>query len=966
MVSYFEDNYPHLLYPVGEEGFRSAQLAAVQSVAAHFFSSSTPAIVVMPTGSGKTVVATALAFVLRAKRVLVITPSRLLREQIADKFTSLVDLDNIRALELLTPRPKVMNLRSRIRTSADWDALCEYDVVVATVFGISGLKTEIPDIPPDLFDLVIVDEGHHAPAATWARALSHLSSARQVLLTATPFRRDSKEIKGKIVFTYDVRRAYNDKIFGDLTFRPANPGKGESIDQTIAREAEAQFKEDRGKGLKHLVMVRVDGLERGRQLEEVYAKTSLRLKFVSGKTALSTVKKTVDDLKGDKLDGIICVNMFGEGFDLPRLKIAALHSPHKSLAVTLQFIGRFARTTDPEIAGATFIAYPIEQRDEIQELWTTSAIWPDIVHNVSSLRIERETFAQQVFETFDTQAVPEVKDIPLGTITPFFHAKVFRCFGDVDLDRSPPSTYERQSLHSSYSEEHKVLVLIRRYVRKPKWISDSRIEDQIHHLDVIHYDKDRRFLFVGSTDKGSYNYGYLVNLVTDGKVGELSSAQVNRALNDIEGLTFFNLGMRPKQFGTRAESYRIMAGPGADIAVSELDGQSYNRGHSFGKGRLNGEEVTIGISTASKIWSNTVDQIPAYVSWCAELAKKLVSSRATPTGSGIDRLSAGQPIDEFPSCPVYAYYHENTYDHVPYCFEPGSEGSTGLGSLPDFDLQIIEAESSSVHFRVTNGSRSWDGVFRLATYPAVVPFDASEVQLGVGRQEENIPISEYLSNEAPRLLLENFDSVADASLFENSMAGTTLDRDDLEVVDWASEKVNVEMEKPPQAEAAARSVFDWLQERLTSSAATVIFNDDGAGEVADFIALTSEDGRNVVRLFHCKASSAQTAGSRLDDLYEVCGQSIRSGIWLSGARLVDRLEYRLRHTAVKGLITGTLEDLRRAFSASQRQNLRFEVVIVQPGVSASKLREMPEQLLITTKHSALAAGFVRFSVIGSA
>ena len=35
--------------------------------------------------------------------------------------------------------------------------------------------------------------------------------------------------------------------------------------------------------------------------------------------------------------------MLGEGFDLPALKVAVVHDPQKSLAVTLQFIGRFTR-----------------------------------------------------------------------------------------------------------------------------------------------------------------------------------------------------------------------------------------------------------------------------------------------------------------------------------------------------------------------------------------------------------------------------------------------------------------------------------------------------------------------------------------------------------------------------------------------------------------------------------------------
>ena len=173
------------------------------------------------------------------------------------------------------------------------------------------------------------------------------------------------------------------------------------------------------------------------------------------------------------------------------------------------------------------------------------------------------------------------------------------------------------------------------------------------------------------------------------------------------------------------------------------------------------------------------------------------------------------------------------------------------------------------------------------------------------------------------------------------------------------------MEKPSGYERKAWSVFDWLQKRLEDSAATFIFNDDGPGEVADFIALVPEEGFNVLRLYHCKASSEHQPGSRLSDLYDVCGQSIRSGIWISSTRLVERLENRLQQTSVKGLVRGTIEDLRRVFSAAQRHNLRFEIVVVQPGISASKLREMPEQLLVTTKHSALAAGFARYCVIGS-
>ena len=49
----------------------------------------------------------------------------------------------------------------------------------------------------------------------------------------------------------------------------------------------------------------------------------------------------------------VCVDMLGEGFDLPELKIAAFHDIRKILAVTLQLAGRFMRAR-PALGAATF------------------------------------------------------------------------------------------------------------------------------------------------------------------------------------------------------------------------------------------------------------------------------------------------------------------------------------------------------------------------------------------------------------------------------------------------------------------------------------------------------------------------------------------------------------------------------------------------------------------------------------
>src|SRR5450759_7868 len=71
-VSYFSENYSRLTFPLadGEKpGFREAQRGALFAIGSHFSGRNDPAIITMPTGTGKTAVLQASAFLLQAKRV---------------------------------------------------------------------------------------------------------------------------------------------------------------------------------------------------------------------------------------------------------------------------------------------------------------------------------------------------------------------------------------------------------------------------------------------------------------------------------------------------------------------------------------------------------------------------------------------------------------------------------------------------------------------------------------------------------------------------------------------------------------------------------------------------------------------------------------------------------------------------------------------------------------------------------
>jgi len=224
------------------QGFRPGQLGAMHAVLAHDTVHHDPAIVCLPTGYGKTSLMMALPMLLAARRVLVVEPSDALRRQVSSHFRELSILRRIGAIDDEVPNPNVFRLEGRPEDAAAWEALAKQDVVVTTA--ASASPTLAPGARQDLFDLIIFDEAHHAPADTWAAFLAHYKGARFVFLTATPFRRDGRVIPGKLVYRYPVTRAVEEGAFQPVSFRAApvlDPLNDDEIDRSIATAAIAQL-----------------------------------------------------------------------------------------------------------------------------------------------------------------------------------------------------------------------------------------------------------------------------------------------------------------------------------------------------------------------------------------------------------------------------------------------------------------------------------------------------------------------------------------------------------------------------------------------------------------------------------------------------------------------------------------------------------------------------------------------------
>ena len=159
----------------------------------------------------------------------------------------------------------------------------------------------------------------------------------------------------------------------------------------------------------------------------------------------------------------------------------------------------------------------------------------------------------------------------------------------------------------------------------------------------------------------------------------------------------------------------------------------------------------------------------------------------------------------------------------------------------------------------------------------------------------------------------------------------------------------------------------------------LIFDDDGKGEVADIVAVRivsnqSEPTGIEVDLYHCKYSHGDAPGRRIEDLYEVCGQTQKSIAWVTSPdKKTDMFTHVLRRESHRRDAGGPSrfevgdEDLVLMLREMSRMlPVTFRIYIVQPGVSQANAS--PEQLgLLSVTENYLAETYqLKLGVIASA
>ena len=388
------------------------------------------AVVVMPTGSGKTGVICSLPYAFGKsndclqidlkKAILVIAPGMNILSQLESNFipkkSSPSFVTKVGAIGLL-------ELRDEHYKAEKVDDISELEsnlnhIVLTNAQKWHNRPTEGPtwkDLPNDLFSIVIVDEAHHLPAEQWEQIVAKFRQhAKVIFFTATPYRTDGKQITTDnaintqgYAYRYGDEEAVRERIIRPIEFLPLrfprgvlykyNPSdtrvhKGcinvvtESVISKIeAKDRDAPFPN----GKKHTaILIARDIMEAGKVVQLCRADPRVQNDEVGtthsnlSKQERQWFSKSLDE---GKLRVIVIVSQLLEGFDYPPISVAGIVTRISSTLKFAQFVGRarrivrFQGKVESDMVAADVITHEYFEQERVWERFLVRHLIP--AHN---------------------------------------------------------------------------------------------------------------------------------------------------------------------------------------------------------------------------------------------------------------------------------------------------------------------------------------------------------------------------------------------------------------------------------------------------------------------------------------------------------------------------------------------------------------------------------------------------------
>lgn len=345
----------------------------------HFSDSSEQAYIQLPVGCGKTGLMGIVPFGLSQSRVLIVAPNLTIRDTIYREL-NISDPECFYVKRAVLAPPLTGPYISELKTGANIHDCDTAHIVIANIQQFKGNNNKWYErLSPDYFDMILIDEGHHAPAETWQRLVAYFDKAKVISFTGTPFRSDGQPMQGKCIYSFGYTRAmvsgYISPIEAvhvtpeELTFTIKGKTKTLSLDEiremsekdwfskgvalsevcnrAIVDASIRQLNEVRKYGTPRQIIASTCSIRHATMVAGLYRERALTAEVISSDQDEKERKRAETALRQGTVDAIVQVQMLGEGYDLGTLSVGALFRPYRHLAPYIQFVGRILRLADP-------------------------------------------------------------------------------------------------------------------------------------------------------------------------------------------------------------------------------------------------------------------------------------------------------------------------------------------------------------------------------------------------------------------------------------------------------------------------------------------------------------------------------------------------------------------------------------------------------------------------------------------
>lgn len=916
----------------GQLGLREPQIGALHAIHSNLtLDPSSTYTIVLPTGTGKTETMVSAVVSRKISTALVVVPSDALRTQISKKFSQLGILRELGVLSGTVLNPVMAVISNLPSTISDLQNLVKGCNVIVTTISIAGkLSSDFQEILARECDFLIFDEAHHESATTW-RNLSIAFQSKGILqFTATPYRNDQKDIQGKIIYNFPLSRAQELRLFSKIVFESICEFDTAKADRLIAEKAIKQLKSDISNGYSHILMARTQTISRANEILKYYEQYS-DLKPILINSQERDLEKTKKSIISGKHKIIICVNMLGEGFDLPELKIAAMHDNHKSLPVFLQFIGRFARNrTD---LGSAYVVANIDNEktsEELQDVWS-STDWNQVIALKSSEKIEEKVSFQQFIANNDTQKEP----FPIQGLRPTLSTRIYDLRGGFTWNtKDLLSVIPGNIVYKKNLKDLKMFICITQISQKFEWLVSDSILENTFNLYVFYVDEELKLLFFsGTDDKSEFKKG--INILCGDSVTLIKDENLFRCFSGVNRVKLTNIGLYPSLL--KGASYQAYMGRSLNDTLADIEKAFRSKANFFGNGYEYGERITIGCTVKGRIWSMAHDNILGYVSWCKNVGRKVLDDSITQ-----DYYLRGflipEKISSRPSLiPIAIDWPGEVYNINEYskkAFYVNREYN-----ISDIDLQISKFDlESELEFDICIENQ-----IACTIRQEFIDDDVRySVVSGNPLYIEEREISTYLDERRPRIWFENSDYLEGKYLFKlfDQKQTSPFSNDRIVASDWIGAGVNIRVESQGFDEPIKHSI-QYRVIRMIEDDYDLIFNDDDSNEISDIVGIKLTDEKILVSLYHCKYADSSLPNASIDNFYDVCGQAVKAIRKIENQQaFFQQLKHRETRKGKSGktrIVKGDSSTLNKLQSQARILKVEFETYIVQPGLSKDKI-----------------------------